>query len=107
MKSILVPYLILSSLIPEMTEVSKAWDKLGEGNTIDCVNWPGYDYQPKVRFNIGYGEKEIYIKYYVHEQYVMAQKQHKIPFKVKKRVCLLDLRFSEGFLAFFLLAASC
>ena len=40
-------------------------------------------------------------------QYVMAQKQHKIPFKVKKRVCLLDLRFSEGFLAFFLLAASC
>lgn len=74
MKTILVPYLIFSSLVPELSEVSEALDKLGEGYSIDCVNWPGYDYQPKVRFNIGYGEKEIYLKYYVHEQYVLAQK---------------------------------
>ena len=75
MKTILVPYLILSSLMPDMAEISKALDQLGEGYAIDRVNWPGYEYQPKVRFNIGYGEKEIYIKYYVHEQYVMAQKK--------------------------------
>ena len=74
MKTILVPYLILSSLIPEMSEVSKALDNLGKGHAIDCVNWPGYEYKPKVSFNIAYGEKEIYIKYYVHEKYVMAQK---------------------------------
>jgi len=75
MKSLLVPYLVFSSLLPDMAEVSKALDKLGEGYAIDRVNWPGYEYQPKVRFNIGYGEKEIYLKYYVHEQYVMAQKR--------------------------------
>jgi hypothetical protein len=74
MKSILVPYLVFSSLIPDMNDVSTALDKLGDGYAIDKVNWPGYDYRPKVRFNIGYGEKEIYIKYYVHEQYVMAEK---------------------------------
>jgi hypothetical protein len=50
MKTILVPYLIFSALMPEMTEVSKALDKLGQGYAIDQVNWPGYDYQPKVRF---------------------------------------------------------
>jgi hypothetical protein len=74
MKTILVPYLILSSLMPEMAEISKALDKLGEGYSIDCLNWRDYSYQPKVRFNIAYGQKEIYLKYYVHEQYVMAQK---------------------------------
>jgi hypothetical protein len=74
MKTIIVPYLILSSLLPDMAEISKALDALGEGHAIDRVNWPGYEYQPKVRFNIAYGEKEIYLKYYVHEQYVMAQK---------------------------------
>jgi len=74
MKNILVPYLIFSSLIPDMADVSKALDKLGNGYEINQVNWPGYEYQPKVRFNIGYGESEIYIKYYVHEKYVMAQK---------------------------------
>lgn len=75
MKTIIVPYLIFSTLIPDMSEVSAALDKLGEGHAIDRVNWPGYDYQPRVRFNIAYGEKEIYLKYYVQEQYVMAQKK--------------------------------
>lgn len=74
MKTLLVPFLCFSTLLPDMAEISKALDKLGEGYSIDRVNWPGYEYQPKVRFNIGYGEKEIYLKYYVHEQYVMAQK---------------------------------
>ncbi len=74
MKSIVVPYLKFTAFVPEMTEVSKALDDLGPGYAIDQVNWPGYDYHPKVRFNIGYGDEEIYIKYYVHEQYVMAQK---------------------------------
>ncbi len=74
MKTIIVPYLIFKSLVPGMDVVSTALDKLGDGYAIDQVNWPGYDYRPKVRFNIGYGDHEIYIKYYVHEQYVMAQK---------------------------------
>ncbi|MFA6129070.1 MAG: carbohydrate-binding family 9-like protein [Bacteroidales bacterium] len=74
MKTLIVPYLIFSSLVPDMGEVSTALDKLGDGYAIDCMNWPGYVNQPRVRFNIGYSEKEIYIKYYVHEQYVMAKK---------------------------------
>jgi hypothetical protein len=76
MQTILVPYLAFSSQMPEMVEISRALDKLGEGYAIDRVNWPGYEYQPKVRFTIAYGEKEIYLKYYVDEQYVMAQKSN-------------------------------
>ncbi|MFH0760275.1 MAG: carbohydrate-binding family 9-like protein [Bacteroidota bacterium] len=74
MKTIIVPFLAFASPQPEMHEVSKMLDHQGPGYTISKVNWPGFDNKPEVRFNIGYGPSEIYLKYYVREKYVKAEK---------------------------------
>jgi hypothetical protein len=59
---------------PEMEEISARLDKLGEGHKIDTLNWKDYGYRPLVRFNMAYGEKEIFIKYYVTEDHFKAEK---------------------------------
>jgi hypothetical protein len=60
--------------IPVMEEVSDLLDALGEGHTIGTLNWDGYPYKPEVRFNIAWGRREIYIKYYIREGHVKAEK---------------------------------
>lgn len=57
-----------------MAEVSALLDELGEGHEIGTVNWPSHTYRPEVRFNIAWGSREIYIKYYVRENHVKAEK---------------------------------
>jgi hypothetical protein len=57
-----------------MAEVSALLDELGEGHAIDTVNWKSHTYRPEVRFNIAWGDREIYIKYYVRETSVKAEK---------------------------------
>jgi len=74
MKTIIVPWLGLTGPQPDLAEVGKALDALGQGHEISTVNWPGYVNKPEVRFNIGYGESEIYLKYYVKESFVKAEK---------------------------------
>jgi hypothetical protein len=59
---------------PEMGDISRRLDGLGKGNRIDTINWKDYDYKPDVRFNIAYGEKELFIKYYVTEDHFKAEK---------------------------------
>ncbi|MEA1876404.1 MAG: carbohydrate-binding family 9-like protein [Bacteroidota bacterium] len=73
MKKLTIKHLKTTSATP-MEEISSLLDKLGMGTPINTVNWDGYNYQPEVKFNIGYSDEEIYIKYYVTEDYVMAQK---------------------------------
>jgi len=60
--------------IPPMEEVSSLLDALGEGYAIEALNWHDYPYRPEVRFNIAWGRREIYIKYYVREDHVKAEK---------------------------------
>lgn len=60
--------------IPGMEEVSVLLDALGEGHSIGTVNWEKFPYRPEVRFNIAWGRHEIYIKYYVREDHVKAEK---------------------------------
>ncbi len=60
--------------IPPMAEVSARLDELGEGQPIETVNWKKFPYRPEVRFNIAYGDSEIYIKYDVREAHVKAEK---------------------------------
>jgi hypothetical protein len=61
--------------IPPMAEVSARLDELGEGYPLATVNWKEFSYRPDVRFNIAWGEREIYIKYYVRESNVKAEKK--------------------------------
>jgi hypothetical protein len=82
MKTIEVSKLNTTEKIPSMSEVSARLDELGEGHAIDTVNWKDFSYKPGVRFNIAWGENEIYIKYYVRESNVKAEKS-----KTNEMVC--------------------
>jgi hypothetical protein len=73
MKVIEVRKEIFSKPYPELKEISERLDSSGKGNTIDTVNWQTFRYKPDVRFNIAYGENEIYLKYYVTEDYFKAE----------------------------------
>lgn len=42
-------------------------------NPIDVINWPAFDYKPKLNFRIGHTGKEIWLKYYVTEKHILAQ----------------------------------
>ena len=42
-------------------------------NQIDTINWAEYSYKPKLSFRIGHTGKEIWLKYYVQEKYILAQ----------------------------------
>jgi hypothetical protein len=59
---------------PDLELVSAALDKLQEKHHINTINWKGYDYKPGVKFSIAYGDNEIYLKYYVTEDYFKAEK---------------------------------
>lgn len=82
MKTIEVSKLNTTQKIPSMAEVSARLDELGEGHAVDTVNWKDFSYKPWVRFNIAWGENEIYIKYYVRESNVKAEKS-----KTNEMVC--------------------
>lgn len=74
MRIIEVAKLRTNSPVPPMAEVSARLDELGEGHEIETVNWQSHPYKPQVKFNIAYGEQEIYIKYYIREAHVKAEK---------------------------------
>jgi len=63
-----------SKEIPDLDEVSVALDKQNDKLQINTLNWKGYEYKPDVKLTIGYGEKEIFLKYYVTEDYFKAEK---------------------------------
>lgn len=74
MKIIEVKKEVFSKPVPELRDISERLDSLGTGHRIDTVNWNSYSYKPDVRFNIAYGEREIFIKYYVTEDFFKAEK---------------------------------
>lgn len=63
-----------SKEIPDLDEVSVALDKQNDKLQINTLNWKGYEYKPDVKLTIAYGEKEIFLKYYVTEDYFKAEK---------------------------------
>jgi Carbohydrate-binding family 9 len=74
MKVIEVKREVFSEPVPALEEISDRLDKLGKGHKIDILNWDAYTYKPDVRFNIAYGENEIFMKYYVREDHFKAEK---------------------------------
>jgi hypothetical protein len=63
-----------SKEIPDLDEVSEALDKQDEKHQINTLNWKGFDYKPGVKFTIAYGDREIFLKYYITEDYFKAEK---------------------------------
>jgi len=59
---------------PDLSEISDKLDALPGKYRIETLNWPEYNYKPEVTFAIGYGVNEIFIKYYVKENFMKAEK---------------------------------
>jgi hypothetical protein len=74
MKTINIKQLMTDSVNPTLAEISAALDKQKERHFVDTINWQEFSYKPEVSFSIAYGEKEIYLKYYVREKYFKAEK---------------------------------
>jgi hypothetical protein len=58
---------------PSLDEISIKLDGLGRGEAIDVVNWNEFSYKPEVRFNIAFRSNEIFLKFYVREEFVKAE----------------------------------
>jgi hypothetical protein len=74
MKTIKIYNEIFNVNYPDLTVVSERLDKQGEGHFINVINWEKYPYNPEVWFNIAYSDREIFLKYYVSEDYFKAEK---------------------------------
>ena len=59
---------------PDLDTISAALDKQKDKIQINTLNWKDYRYRPDVRFSIAYGDNEVYLKYYVTEDYFKAEK---------------------------------
>ncbi len=57
----------------DLVKLSDYLDKVCEPHQIDTVNWPGYKNKPEVKFKIAYSSTELYIKYFVTENFVKAE----------------------------------
>jgi hypothetical protein len=64
----------LQSACPPLDEVSDWLDKQNEKLVIDTINWEEYNYKPGVSFAIAYSDNEIFLKYYITENYFKAEK---------------------------------
>jgi hypothetical protein len=73
MKVAEVKKLDLKGVFPPLEKVSEAMDKIVKYR-IDTLNWKDFDYKPEVDFSIAYSDHEIFIKYYVTENYFKAEK---------------------------------
>lgn len=74
-KTLIVKELSFKTSKPSAAEIEAAFNaKNVEYNSIDCANWASYngEYEPSVRFRIGYTEKEIYLQYLVTENDIKA-----------------------------------
>lgn len=62
------------SVLPGMEEISSRLDDHGVTLHIDTLNWKDYSYKPQVDLSIAYGDNEIFLKYYIKENYFKAEK---------------------------------
>jgi hypothetical protein len=74
MKIAEVKKLKLKSAYPVLKELSVLMDEQEERLLIDTLNWEGYNYKPEAALSIAYSDHEIFLKYYVIENYFKAEK---------------------------------
>ncbi len=74
MKIAEVKKLEFKSAYPELTDLSNRLDKQKERLLIETINWEAYRYKPEVMLSLGYSDREIFLKFYVTENYFKAEK---------------------------------
>lgn len=56
-----------------LNQVSILLEEEVELHSIDVINWEAFQYQPKVDFRIAHANNQIWLKYYVTEENILAQ----------------------------------
>ncbi len=56
-----------------LSEISHLLDTRTDSTPVDTINWPVFNYQPKVNFRIGHTNREIWLKFEVQEKYILAR----------------------------------
>lgn len=74
MNTIEVTRLDSDSAQPDLKVISDKLDALPGKYRIETINWPEFNYKPEVYFSISYGKNEIFLKYYVKENFIKAEK---------------------------------
>jgi hypothetical protein len=64
----------LKNAYPGLNEISDMMDEQNERYLIDTINWRGYNYKPEAAFSIAYSDHEIFLKYFIKENYFKAEK---------------------------------
>jgi hypothetical protein len=59
---------------PGLEDISAVLDRMNDRLLIDTINWSGYSYKPQIELSVGYSDNEIFLKYYVCEEYFKAEK---------------------------------
>lgn len=65
---------MLENAYPDLEEISDSLDKYGTRLLIDTINWESHTYKPKVEVALLYSNHEIFLKYYISEEYFKAEK---------------------------------
>lgn len=55
-------------------QVSELLDDKAEIHRINLVNWQKFPYHPDVRFRIAHSNNQIWLKFYVHEENILAHR---------------------------------
>jgi len=64
----------LKSAYPALEEISAMMDEQNERLLINTINWKEFNYKPEVALSIAYSDHEIFLKYYITENYFKAEK---------------------------------
>lgn len=57
-----------------LKEVSRLLEEHRELHSIAVLNWDAFSYAPEVKFRIAHGNNEIWLKYYVTEETILAKR---------------------------------
>lgn len=73
MKTLDVPRLKTGSPEPSIQEISEMMDSIAGWHRVDTINWAEFSYRPEVSFAIAHSGTEIFIKFFVTEEYFRAE----------------------------------
>ena len=60
---------------PDIGEISLRLDSNRKKEPVDILNWKKFTYKPEVWFTMAYSDREIFLKYYVTEEFIKAEKR--------------------------------
>ncbi|WP_198439706.1 carbohydrate-binding family 9-like protein [Pareuzebyella sediminis] len=58
----------------DIEAISRLLEERAELHAIDLINWDTFSYQPKVHFRIAHNGKAIWLKFYVEEEFILAER---------------------------------